>query len=249
MDLEGKRVLITGGAVRIGRAISEALSASGCVVAVHYWESEQEATGLVDTLRRSGERAFSVRTELNSESACAGLVEESAELMGGMDALINNAAVFHRDDFLDTTEAKLRSEMATNAFAPIFLTQAFARVAERGKIINLLDQRVVKIERGALAYQLSKRLLADFTQIAALELAPRFTVNAVAPGPILPPPGEGPDRTRELAGSTPLQSPLAPEDVARAVLYLLESDAVTGQTIFVDGGQRLGKAEMGKAES
>ncbi len=239
MDLKGKRVLVTGGAVRIGRAICEALAERGCAVVVHYRKSEHEAHLLVESLRADGVEAFLIQSELGDEASCASLVEESVELAGGLDVLVNNAAVFHRDSLLDTTETKLLSELQTNAFAPIFLTRAFARHSAQGKIVNLLDRRVEGFERGALPYILSKKMLADFTELAALELAPQFTVNAVAPGPILPPPGEGPDRTRELAGATPLGVPLTPGAVAQAVVYLLEADAVTGQTVFVDGGQRL----------
>jgi pteridine reductase len=247
MDLKGKRALVTGGAVRIGRAICETLAARVCVVVVHYRTSGHEAKGLVDSLRAAGAEAFAVQAVLDSEAACARLVEESVELTGGLDILVNNAAVFHRDSLLDTTEATLRLEMQTNAFAPIFLTRAFAHLlparapsSPQGKVVNLLDRRVVGLERGALPYILSKKMLADFTELAALELAPGMTVNAVAPGPVLPPPDEGPERTRELAGSTPLGVPLTPKAVADAVVYLLEADAVTGQTICVDGGQHLG---------
>lgn len=241
MDLVGKRVLVTGGAVRIGRAICEALAAQGCSIVVHYRSSEREAMQLVEALGGSDAKAFSVQSGLEGESACAALIQDAAAKAGGLDILVNNAAVFHRDALLESTEAKLRSEVETNAFAPIFLSRAFALLAKRGKIVNLLDQRVANVERGALPYLLSKKMLADFTEMAALELAPAFTVNAVAPGPVLPPPGEGPERTRELAGSTPLGVPLTPEAVAEAVVYLLKADVVTGQTIFVDGGQRLGK--------
>ena len=239
MDLEGKRILVTGGAVRIGRAICEALAARGCVVVVHYRNSGHEAAGLTDSLRADGSEAFAVQAALGDEVSCVRLVEDSIELTGGLDALVNNAAVFHRDSLLDTTEAKLLAELQINAFAPIYLSRAFARMSSGGKIVNLLDRRVEGLECGALPYILSKKMLADFTKLAALELAPEFTVNAVAPGPILPPPGEGADRTRELAGSTPLGTELTPADVAQAVVYLLEADAVTGQTVFVDGGQRL----------
>jgi pteridine reductase len=247
MELAGKRVLVTGGAVRIGRAICEALARQGCTVLVHYSTSEAEAERLVDALRRGGATAFSVKADLGDETSCASLIQAAVSAAGGLDILVNNAAVFHRDSLEMTTEAKLRAEIETNAFAPIYLTRAFAALSGdtpsgclRGKVINLLDQRVAGLECGTLPYLLSKKMLAEFTKIAALELAPEFTVNAVAPGPVLPPPGEGPERTRELAGSTPLGMPLTPQAVAQAVVYLLAADAVTGQTIFVDGGQHLG---------
>lgn len=248
MNLKDKRVLVTGGAVRIGRAICEKLAERGCVVVVHYRKSESEAMALVELLRSKGADAFAVGGELCGEESCRKLIQSAADVAGGLDILINNASVFHKDAFMDVTEAKLRDEVEINAFAPIFLSQAFARL-ERcagaqpliGKIVNLLDQRVAGFETGALPYVLSKKMLADFTKLAALELAPKFTVNAVAPGPVLPPPGKGDEYVQELAGVLPLQCRITPADVARAVVYLLEADAVTGQTIFVDGGQALGR--------
>ncbi len=247
MDLKGKRALVTGGAVRIGQSICEALARQGCSVVVHYRRSEREASLLAHKLQADGGEAFAVCADLSDESSCVELIQDAAGVAGGLDILVNNASVFHRDSLLETTEAKLRSEIEINAFVPIFLSRAFARLSRPAawsspcaKIVNLLDRRIEGQERGALPYILSKKMLAEFTKVAALELAPEITVNAVAPGPVLPPPGEGPERTRELAGETPLGVPLPPEGVAEAVVYLLQADAVTGQTIFVDGGQHLG---------
>jgi len=246
MDLVGKRVLVTGGAVRIGRAICEKLAGCGCVVVVHYRNSESEAEALVEDICSKDGRAFAVGGELGGEDSCQRLVKAAAEAAGGLDMLVNNASVFHKDSFMDVTEAKLRDEIEVNGFVPIFLSQAFARLERDagrplpyGRIVNLLDRRVDGFEKGALPYILSKKMLADFTKLAALELAPEFTVNAVAPGPVLPPPGKGDDYVKEMAGAMPLRCRLTPADVADAVAYLLGADAVTGQTIYVDGGQRL----------
>ena len=246
MDLVGKRVLVTGGAVRIGRAICEALARRGCVIVVHYRTSEQDAQALVAALRRDGADAVAIESPLGDEAHCVDLIDAAVRAVGGLDVLVNNAAVFHKDSLLETTEAKLRDEVETNAFVPILLTRAFVGLPRdghdllpHGKVINLLDRRVAGLETGALPYLLSKKMLADFTRIAALELAPAFTVNAVAPGAILPPPGKGAEYIHDLAGAMPLKVDLSPEDIAKAVVYLLESDAVTGQTLFVDGGQHL----------
>jgi len=238
--------LVTGGAVRIGRAICERLAGCGCVVAVHYRNSKAAALELVDNICCGGGRAFAVSGVLEGEDSCCRLVQDAAEVAGGLDILVNNASVFHKDDFLSVSELKFRGEIEINAFAPIFLSRAFAVLAREsgmqlpyGKIVNLLDRRVAGVERGALPYILSKKMLADFTELAAIELAPEFTVNAVAPGPVLPPPGAGDNYVCDLAGAMPLDCRLTPQDVADAVVYLLGADAVTGQTIYVDGGQRL----------
>jgi len=249
VDLPGKHALVTGGAVRIGRAICEALAAAGCNVAVHYNRSEAEARELVERLAGCGVSAVAVNGELGTEAGAESLIEDAWATAGRLDVLVNSAAVFHKDGLPGTTRDTLLQELAVNAFAPICLTRAFAgRLALlhggqpagiAGKVVNLLDRRIAGNETGCLPYLLSKKMLADFTRNAALELAPDITVNAVAPGAILPPPGEGDAYLHDLAGEIPLGHAGGPRDVAEAVLYLLRSDAITGQTVFVDGGQHL----------
>ena len=248
MRLDAATALVTGGAVRIGRAICEVLADAGCNVIVHYNASEDEAVELVDDLGARGVLAVPVRGELGSEASAEDVMADAWAKAGRVDVLVNSAAVFHKDSLMGTTEEKLLHEVSVNAFAPIFLTRAFARRLRdafadpggvAGKVVNLLDRRIASNEAGCLPYLLSKKMLADFTCNAALELAPHITVNAVAPGAILPPPGEGEHYLRDLAGHVPLGEAGTPRDVAEAVLYLLRSDAVTGQTIFVDGGQHL----------
>jgi NAD(P)-dependent dehydrogenase (short-subunit alcohol dehydrogenase family) len=139
------------------------------------------------------------------------------------------------------TPASLAREFQVNCFAPMLLTQAFARVLEGrpGCVVNLLDRRVAGVEAGCIPYLVSKQALAAFTRNAALELAPGVRVNGVAPGPILSPPGEADDVVRELAGRTPLTYRCSPADIAAAVGFLVEQDGITGQILFVDSGQHL----------
>jgi len=271
MNLECCTALVTGGAVRIGRAICQALAQRGCNVVVHYWRSRRAAERLARELRGLGVRATCVGARLRSQSDCAGLLRRAWQCGGPVNVLINNAAAFHKDRLLDATETKLRAELEINTLAPIFLTRLFARrllarAAGRtrldnapypvggsqpwilregaagpelaGKVVNLLDRRIAALEAGCLPYLLSKKALADFTRLAALELAPWIAVNGVAPGPVLAPAARG-AAAKDMAGPVPLQRPVTPQDVAAAVVYLLEADAITGQIIFVDGGQRL----------
>jgi len=251
MNLKFSMALVTGGAVRIGRAICEALADRGCGVAIHYHHSRAEAAALCRRLEKKGARACIVRGNLDSRAACEKVIRDARRKAGELNILINNAAVFHKDTLESASEEKLLSEMRVNLFAPITLTRAFAsrclnqeprtRNQEHilGKIVNLLDRRITGNDPTCVPYLLSKKMLAEFTRTAAVELAPRFTVNGVAPGAILPPPGERAGRVRDLAGESPLKRRCTPEEVAEAVVFLLESDAITGQTLFVDGGQHL----------
>ncbi len=249
MDLNGKIALVTGGAVRLGRVIGEVLSARGCRVIIHYHRSAAAASSLVDLLNGNGGQAFCVQGALDGESACRRLLATASETAGGgVDILVNNASVFNKDAFMDVNAQRLDEALGINALAPVYLTHAFAGQAHLqrepaaepyGKVVNLLDRRVAGQEKGMLAYLLSKKILSEYTRIAALELGPRISVNAVAPGPVLPPPGKGDAYLRDHAGPMVLGRRPSPADVAAAVLYLLEADTVTGQTIFIDSGQHL----------
>lgn len=249
MMLTGKRVLVTGGAVRIGRCICEVLSRRGCTVVVHCRTSLEEGQRLALRLSESGVPAFCVQGSLKTEQDAVKVVSEAVALAGGLDILINNASAFNKDAFMNADEQRLQAELGINAFAPMFLSRAFAthvfsRVPDQetsceAGIVNLLDRRVSGQEKGMLPYLLSKKMLAEYTRIAALELGPRIAVNAVAPGPVLPPPGRGDDYLHDHAGAMVLGSRPQSQDVAEAVLFLLESRAITGQIIFVDSGQHL----------
>lgn len=239
MDLTGQTALVTGGAVRIGRAISLALARAGADVVIHHHRSAAPARALRREVEALGRRAFCVRGDLRREADVRRLVRASREKGGRLDILVNNAAVFHKDSLRAVTARKLREEFEVNLFAPLLLLRAFAEEGGGRSVVNLLDRRITSLDRECIPYVLSKMALAGATRIAALDLAPRIRVNAVAPGAILPPPGKGAKYLKDMAGPVPLRRRCAPEDVADAVLFLLQNDALTGQIIFVDGGQHL----------
>lgn len=238
MDLSGKTILVTGGALRIGRRICEKLAQAGARVVIHCRHSGREARELAESLESAGHKAWVVQEDLDSEAGCEAVITQAMTLAGGLDGLVNNAAVFHRRSLAETDLTHLLAELRPNLFAPLLLIRAFSTRAKSGRIVNLLDRRIATLETGSLAYQLSKRALADLTRLAAVELAPAFTVNGVAPGPVLLPPDET-GKPRDKAGKIPLGRRPTPDDVADAVLTLLRADSVTGQILFVDGGQHL----------
>jgi len=240
MEIADKVVLITGGAVRVGRAIAWRLAAEGARVIVHYRSSRTEAETLTRQLGEShGAQAWALQGDLRSAEVCRALIRESRQRAGRVDILINNAGVFHKDAFPAITEEGIVGMFWPNLFAPLFLIQAFAESGSSGKVVNLLDKRIAEDDTACVPYLLSKKGLAEVTRLAALAYAPAISVNGVAPGAVLPPPGEAESYLAEKAGPVPLRRRCTPEEVAEAVLFLLEQDALTGQVIYVDGGQHL----------
>jgi pteridine reductase len=251
--LTGQNALVTGGAVRIGRAVVEALAAEGCGVAIHARRSRAEGERLVATLRAGGGRAWLVEGELTDPGQRAAMLDAAWECSGGLDILVNSAAVFTKQTVRDALPADYRQAFEVNTWAPADLTRLFARRlsgAPRSvpaRVVNLLDRRVAGDDPSCVPYLLSKKALAEFTRLAALEYAPDLVVNAVAPGAILAPPGEDAATLADRAGVVPLAERGTPEDIARAVLFLVTARAVTGQIVFVDGGQHLVSGRGGAA--
>lgn len=232
--------LITGGSRRIGRAIVLTLARAGWDVAVHHRDSEAEAQAAADEARALGVRAAVVRADLADEAQVRGLVDQAAQALGPLSALVNNASVFEDDRVGALDRAVWDRHIETNLRAPIVLAETFAAQAPDGSsIVNLLDQRVLKPDPRFISYALSRNGLWWATRTLAQALAPRIRVNGVGPGPTLPSIHQTPeDFAAEVAG-TLLQKPGSPEAVADAVRWLIDADGVTGQMIAVDGGQHL----------
>ncbi len=236
MNLNGKKALVTGGAVRIGRAICEMLAGAGAEVCVHYNRSRNEAEDLQRSIEKVDGHARLFQADLKSEEACRHLIREAEPL----DILINNASVFHKHTIDESAMQVVMDELWPNLFAPLQLMRAFAEQGRPGKIVNLLDRRITSQDAACVPYLLAKKALTELTGLAALHWAPRIAVNGVAPGAVLPPPGKGEAYMKDYAGPVPMDIQVTPVDVARAVKFVLENDTLTGQIIFVDGGQHLG---------
>ena len=235
LSLTGKSALVTGGSRRLGAAICHALAARGAGVVVHYRHSEAEAIALNRILKHG---VFSVRGDLSKPKEREWVFREAAEWMGRVDILVNNAALFARDGEIDP--ALLR---AVNVEAPLDLASRVAAQPGGGSVIHMLDCRIAREEAAPFqAYAATKRELAESVKRLAQEWAPHTRVNGIAPGPVL-----APEHVHEAAGDLLLGRRPTPEDVARAVVFLAESEAVTGQILFVDGGQHLAKRGKGYA--
>ncbi len=231
--LSGKVALVTGGGRRIGAAICRALATQGATVAVHYLRSEAEAIAHTRVL---GNGVFAIRGDLATTEGCRRVIEEAHDWTGRLDILVNNAALFYSDD---AAEADLARMEAVNLAAPLYFMQWMHEHKQTGAIVNLLDQRIIqRPEQDApfTIYTCAKRTLATSIPELARRYAPGLRVTGIAPGAVLAPEG-----VRDTAGSYLLARRPMPEDVANAVCYLAAAEATTGQVLFVDSGQCLGR--------
>lgn len=235
-----KTVLVTGAAKRLGRAIALHLAGAGWNVAVHYHGSAAEAEEVAAAARASGAKAATFKANLSREEETAGLIARAAAELGPLTALVNSASIFENDDWQSASRASWDAHIETNLRAPFVLSQAFARqVPGKGAIVNIIDQRVLKPTPQFISYSLSKAGLHWLTTTLAQALGPDIRVNAIGPGPTMRNARQSEEDFARQRDATILKRGAEPEDVAKAVRYLLEADAVTGQMLAVDGGQHL----------
>ena len=242
MELAGAVALITGGAVRVGRALTLALAAAGADVFIHYGRSAGPAEETAAQAAAQGVRVATGSADLGDVGSCAALVEQAASALGPVRVLVNSASGFATDTLRDVSFEGWRRTMAVTLEAPVFLTQAMAnRLPDDadGAVVNVTDWRTGRPYPDHFSYMIAKAGIDAFTASAALALAPRIRVNAVALGAILPPPGADASYLKDLAGRIPAQRAGGVDVVAEAVLFLLRNDFVTGEIVRVDGGAHL----------
>lgn len=237
MRIDGKTVLVTGGARRVGANIVRAFAAEEADVILHVRHSREEAAELAASLPRP-ERCRILMADFAIPGAAAKLFAEC----GQVDILVNNASMFETDELVSGNEAHDREQFEVNFWSPLALMRAFAaqELPEGGAIVNLLDQEVTHRSAHGGAYALSRRALADATLELARELGPRnLRVNAVAPGPVLPPPWIPDGKMARTIPTLPLRRKVELDDLTAAVLFLCRNDSITGQILCVDCGQSL----------
>lgn len=242
MQLEGRVALVTGAGRRVGRAIAEGLAARGMRVAVHYHGSAAGADETVGAIRAAGGNAEAFAVDLADAAAGPRLVDQVVRRLGGLDVLVNSAAVMERTPFGETTPEQWDRVLALNLRAPFLVAQAAAphlAAGDGGAIVNIADLAAFETWPDFVPHGISKAGVVKLTESLARVLAPRVRVNAVAPGTVLLPAEWDAASAEHLRATTPLGRQGSPADVVQAVLYLLDAEYVTGETIVVDGGRRV----------
>jgi pteridine reductase len=237
----GRVALVTGAGHRVGRALAVALGGRGMRVAVHYHGAEAGAAESCRLVREAGGDAHPFQGDLMAPDTPAALVNAVAAHFGGLDVLVNSAAVMVRTPVGEVTPDQWDAMFALNLRAPFFAAQAAAQAmgARGGAIINLADLAAFETWPAYVPHGITKAGVVQMTRALARALAPRVRVNAIAPGVVLLPDGWDAGASERLRGTTPLARHGTPEDVAQAMLYLLDAEFVTGETILVDGGRHV----------
>lgn len=229
-------VLVTGGARRLGEAISRAVAAAGLTVVIHANRSAREAQKLAEELD-----GHVVLGDLADPETPERLIAEAIGRAGPLFALVNNASRFDYDKASTVTAESLTAHAAPNLAAPVLLTRHFAQRLSlpHGVVINMLDQKLVNLNPDFFSYTLSKAALAAATEMFAMALAPKIRVCGIAPGISLAAPKQSQEKFEKAWHANPLKRGSAPEDIARAALFILETPCITGTTLYVDGGEHL----------
>jgi NAD(P)-dependent dehydrogenase (short-subunit alcohol dehydrogenase family) len=245
MELSNTVALITGGK-RIGQVVARELASRGANVALTYARSKTEAEQAAASVRAAGRRAAVLQADLSQPAECAAVVDKAAAELGGLDVLINMASVYLQRSFEDLTAADWNAVLDVDLRAAFLCAHAAARhmrIRRAGRIVNFGDW-IARSGRprytGFVPYYVAKAGAIALTEALALELAPRgILVNCIAPGPILAPPGTTDEESEAVERATPLGRWGGEMEIARAVIALIESDFITGETIRVDGGRHL----------
>jgi NAD(P)-dependent dehydrogenase (short-subunit alcohol dehydrogenase family) len=239
--MEAKKIIITGGATRVGAAIAKSLAGYDVDITVHFNKSRNSANKLKKELEDLGSKVFLIKADLNKSYQAQKLVRDSFKKMKGLDCLINNASIFENDSLINFNDKSFSKHMNVNLKAPALLTQNFKKYVKNnhGNIINIIDQRIEKLTPYFFSYTLSKSALGILTLTSAMKLAPNIRVNGISPGPTLKNKRQSESHFKKQWKSVLLKRKVNLENICETVKFLIKNDNITGEIINVDSGQRL----------
>ena len=243
MELKGKTAFVTGSVQRIGKCIALKLAEQGANVILHARRYSDAVACTTNAIRKLGQKSFFTCHDLKNSKKTERWFQELLQQHRVIDILVNNACMYPQDSYETLNQTALNQAMAVQLLSPLTMIRSMkkALVSDncKGAVVNILDTRCRSVDLRHVSYHLAKQAMYRITKELALLYAPDIRINGVAPGLILPEMGRDSDNLVRMAASCPLQTHGNPEDVAQAVIYLLQSPYVTGQVIFVDGGRHL----------
>jgi NAD(P)-dependent dehydrogenase (short-subunit alcohol dehydrogenase family) len=234
-----KVILVTGAAKRIGKEVALFFYQQGYHVAVHYHQSSEEIT----LLSQHYPEIFTIQADFNQVNQVVNVVQAVNKALGPIDILINNASYFVNDSIGNITPENFSSHMQINLLAPILLIQEMVKQTNSGNILNILDYSVLTLVDSFLSYNLSKQAMGHLTKTMAVNLAPNFRVNGIAPAAALINPRQTEEKFSKLYCDTPLKRSTNPQEICQAIDFILNTESITGQIIALDGGRHLPKSE------
>ncbi len=239
--MEAKKIIITGGATRIGAAIAKSLAMFDTKITIHFNKSKNSALKLKKELEKLGANVFLLKANLNNLKQTHNLIKNAHKKMKGLDCLINNASVFENDNLENFSEKLFTKHMNINLKAPAILIQNFKKLVKKkeGCIINIIDQRVEKLTPFFFSYTLSKFSLAILTKTSAMKLSPNIRVNGISPGPTLKNKRQSERHFKKQWKSILLRKKVNLDNICSGVKFLIENNNITGEIINIDSGQRL----------
>jgi NAD(P)-dependent dehydrogenase (short-subunit alcohol dehydrogenase family) len=236
-----KKIIITGGATRIGAAIAESLANYDTKISIHYNKSKSAASKLKSKLEKLGSQIYLLKADLNNFNQTQSLLKIAYKKMKGVDCLINNASIFENDSLQNFSEKSFTKHININLKAPSILTKNFEKILKKseGCIINIIDQRVEKLTPFFFSYTLSKSSLVTLTKTSAMKLAPNIRVNGISPGPTLKNSRQSEKHFKKQWKSILLKKKVDLKSICDGVKFLIENKNITGEIINIDSGQRL----------
>ena len=239
---KNKNMLITGAATRVGKSIALYFAAKGWNIAIHYFSSSLDAKNLKKIIEQKGSKVSLIKADLRNKKQVEKILPKAKKQLGTINCLINNAALFEKDDISNFTTKSWNDHLNINLLAPTILIRQFAKQAPRkniSNIINIIDQRVFKLTPIFMSYTLSKSALYTLTKTMAMRLGPNIKVNGIAPGPTIKSKRQSTKHFNRQAKSTLLKKAVGPEDICDTVDFFINNNSITGQVIAVDSGQNL----------
>ena len=240
--MKNKNLLITGAATRVGKAIALHFAERGWNIALHYFRSSAQAKKLKKIIEQNWVKVALVKADLKNSKQTEKIITLARKKLGTIDCLVNNAALFEKDDIANFTTKSWNDHLNINLLAPAILTKQFAKQASKktvSNIINIIDQRIFNLTPYFMSYTVSKSGLETLTKTMAMRLGPKIKVNAIAPGPTIKSKRQSDKHFKNQVRSTLLKKSVRSEDICDTVEFLINNNSVTGQIIAVDSGQNL----------